>query len=169
MVEVSAAAPTFTAPMATPENAGDRGEYTSDLVERFDLEAALEGGPVVLAFFPGVYSRTCTQELCQLRDWMTGLGDLDASVYGVSADTPWSQLAFIDEYGLPYPLLSGFNNSVIADYGLRVDEGPLAGIAQRAVFVVEEDGTVAYKWHVVEPGVFPDLGEVEAAVEAAGA
>ena len=167
MPQEGAPAPTFRAPMATPENAGDRGAYTAGHVEAFDLEEALAAGPVVLAFFPGVYSRTCTEELCQLRDWLSALGDLDASVYGVSADTPWSQLAFVDEYDLPYPLLSGFNTDLIADYGLRVEEGLLAGISHRGVFVVAPDGTVTYRWVVREPQVFPDLAEVEAGIEAA--
>ena len=153
--------------MATPENAGARGEYSADHVESFELEEALADGPVVLAFFPGIYSRTCTQELCAFRDWLSDLGELDAAVYGVSADTPWSQLAFIDEYGLPYPLLSGFNNTVIEDYGLRVDRGLFEGIARRAVFVIASDGTVVYRWQDDTPGVLPEMEEVEAAIEAA--
>lgn len=160
-------APTFRAPMATPENAGARGEYSADHVESFKLEEAFADGPVVLAFFPGVYSRTCTRELCEFRDWLSELGDLDAAVYGVSADTPWSQLAFIDEYGLPYPLLSGFNNTVIEDYGLRVDRGLFEGIARRAVFVIDPDGTVAYRWQDDTPGEIPPTEEVEAGIEAA--
>ena len=169
MFEESDTAPAFAAPMATPENAGDRGVYTSGHVEPFDLEEALADGPVVLAFFPGVYSRTCTEELCQFRDWTADLADLDAAVYGVSADTPWSQLAFIDEYDLDYPLLSGFNNDVIADYGLRREEGLLAGISNRAVLVVAPDRTVTYRWVVREPQVFPDLDAVEAGIETARA
>lgn len=167
MLQETDEAPPFSAPMATPENAGDRGEYTSGHVESFDLEGSLADGPVVLAFFPGVYSRTCTEELCQFRDWMAELDALDASVYGVSADTPWSQLAFVDEYELGYPLLSGFNNDVIDAYGLRRDEGLLAGISNRAVFVVAPDRTIAYRWVVHEPQVFPDLDAVESAVSAA--
>jgi len=167
MLEESETAPTFRAPMATPENAGARGEYSADHVESFKLEEALAEGPVVLAFFPGVYSRTCTQELCEFRDWLSDLGDLDAAVYGVSADTPWSQLAFIDEYGLPYPLLSGFNNTVIEDYGLRVDRGLFEGIARRAVFVIASDGTVVYRWQDDTPGVLPEMDEVEAGIERA--
>ncbi|PSQ07476.1 peroxiredoxin [Halobacteriales archaeon QS_6_71_20] len=160
------AAPDVTAPMATPEAAArtERGGYTSDDVAEFDLADALADGPVVLAFYPGVFSRTCTKELCRLRDWRADLSDLDAPLYGVSADTPWSLLAFIDEYGVDYPLVSGFNSDVIAGFGVRREGGVLAGIADRAVFVVDADGTVAYTWRATEPLTFPDTDAVEAAV-----
>lgn len=162
-------APRFSAPMATPEAAnGSSGEFTAEDVTTFDLEEALADGPVVLAFFPGVFSRTCTQELCSMRDWWTDLADLDAAVYGVSADTPFSQLAFIDEYDVNFPLLSGFNNDVIADYGLRREEGILEGVSERAVFVIAPDGEVVYRWVVYEPLVFPDTDEIEAAISEIG-
>ncbi len=152
--------------MATPEAARetDRGSYTGDDVSEFSLSEALEDGPVVLAFYPGVYSRTCTQELCELRDWKADLAAMDAPLFGVSVDSPWSLLAFIDEYDLQYPLVSGFNNDVIADFGVRREESIMRGIANRAVFVVAPDGTVTYTWTATEPLTFPDTDEVEAAV-----
>lgn len=160
-------APDFTVPMARPENAGNRGSYTSQDVESFTLSDRLVYGPVVLAFFPGVYSRTCTQELRDVREWRTELSDLDAQVFGVSVDTPWSQLAFIEEYELDYPLLSGFNSDVIADYGLRIDEGLLAGIAARGIFVIDTAQSVVYRWVGDDLTTLPDLDEVERAVQTA--
>ncbi|MFC6786474.1 redoxin domain-containing protein [Halobaculum halobium] len=162
-------APEVTAPMATPEAAAstERGSYTGGDVSEFSLSDALDDGPVVLAFYPGVYSRTCTQELCELRDWKADLADLDAPLYGVSVDSPWSLLAFMDEYDLQYPLVSGFNNSIIADFGVRREESIMRGIANRAVFVVAPDGVVSYTWKATEPLTFPDTDEVEAAVAAA--
>lgn len=172
MLEEGDDAPDVTAPMATPEAARetDRGSYTGDDVREFSLSDPLEDGPVVLAFYPGVFSRTCTRELCELRDWKADLADLDAPLYGVSVDSPWSLLAFIDEYDLQYPLVSGFNNDVIDDFGVRREDSIMRGIANRAVFVVAPDGTVTYTWKATEPLTFPDTDEVEAAVaEAAGA
>jgi peroxiredoxin len=152
--------------MATPEAAaGSSGEYTSEDVSTFDLEEALSRGSVVLAFFPGVFSRTCTQELCSMRDWWADLEGLDAAVYGVSADTPFSQLAFINAYDVNFPLLSGFNNDVIEEYGVRQDDGPLEGIADRAIIVIAPEGEVAYRWVVHEPLIFPETDEIEAALE----
>jgi len=159
-------APDVNAPLARPENAAARGEYSGDHVESFTLSDRLMYGPVVLAFFPGVYSGLCTEELCTIRDWYDDLADLDAQVFGVSADTPWSQLAFIDEYDLTFPLVSGFNNDVIDEYGVRSEGGLLEGIANRSLFVIDEEGSVTYRWDA-EPGELPDLDEVRSAIEAA--
>ena len=171
MLDVGDEAPEVTAPMATPEAAAttDRGSYTSADVAEFSLADALADGPVVLAFYPGVFSRTCTEELCELRDWKADLADVDAPLYGVSVDSPWSLLAFIDEYDIQYPLVSGFNTDVIADFGVRREESIMRGIANRSVFVIAPDGTVTYTWQATEPLTFPDTDAVEAAVvEAAG-
>ena len=168
MVEHGDQAPDFTVPMVSPDGRTEHvGEYTGDDIQPFTLSEALEDGPVILAFFPGAFSRTCTTEMCEFRDWLAEVGDLEGQVYGISADMPWAQLAYINEYGLNFPMLSGFNSDVIADFGVRREEGLLAGIANRSVFVVGQDGTVQYKWLVTEPGVLPDLAAIREAVAAA--
>jgi peroxiredoxin len=168
MLDAGDTAPAFEAPMSTPENAaGKSGEFTSDEVEPFALEDALADGPVALAFFPGAFSRTCTREMCQMRDWWSDLAELPGTVYGVSADPPFPQLAFVDEYDLSFPLLSTFNNDVLRGFGVRVEEGILRGIARRSVFVLGPDRTVVYAWAADEPLTFPDLDAVAAAMESA--
>lgn len=169
MLEVGDTVPELEAPMATPEAAAatQRGNYTSDDVAAFRLSDALEAGPVSIATFPGVFSRTCTRELCEMRDWTADLETLPGDVYGLSADTPWSQLAFVDEYDLSYPLVSGFNNDAIEALGVPRTEGLLRGIADRALFVVGSDREVTYTWHADEPLTFPDLDAVEEALATA--
>ncbi|MGM0604352.1 MAG: redoxin domain-containing protein [Halobacteriota archaeon] len=169
MRSVGTTVPDVTAPAATPEAAAtaDRGSYTSEAISAVTLSELVTAGPVTLAFFPGVYSRTCTQELCQLRDWIDDLSDLGGPVYGVSVDTPWSQLAFVDEYDLSYPLLSTFNNSLAETFDVVVDSGLLRGITRRSVFVLDADLTVRYAWETEESLVFPDLDAIEATIEAA--
>lgn len=167
MLENGDTAPPFAVPAVTPDTTTDRGSYTSADVTEFRVDETLAEGPIVLAFVPGVYSRTCTEELCQLRDWVADLTDLAATVYGVSADTPWSQLAFLDEYDLNYPMLSGFNNDLLASFGVRVEEGVLRGIARRSVFVLDAERTVRYSWATDESLTYPDLDAIAEAVEAA--
>ncbi|MEF8842776.1 MAG: redoxin domain-containing protein [Haloarculaceae archaeon] len=168
MLQEGDTAPTFEAPMATPENAaGKSGEFTSEEVEPFALSDALAEGPVALAFFPGAFSRTCTREMCQMRDWWAGLADLPGSVYGVSADPPFPQLAFVDRYDLSFPLLSTFNNDVLEGFGVRVEAGILRGIARRSTFVLAPDRTIEYAWATEESLTFPDLEAMASAMESA--
>ena len=81
MVQVGEAAPDFTVPMAG-------GDAYNDLVT---LSEALAAGPVVLAFVPAAFTSACTDELCTFRDSMARFRGLDARVYGLSVDLPFSQ------------------------------------------------------------------------------
>src|SRR5260370_409717 len=66
----------------------------------------LLGKPLVLAFFPAAFTSVCTTELCTFRDSMARFNALDAQVYGISIDLPFSLKAFAEQNGLNFPLLS---------------------------------------------------------------
>ena len=106
----------------------------------------LRGRPVVLAFFPAAFSSVCQKELCTFRDAMAQLNRANAQVFGISVDTFFSLKAFQDQQHLTFPLLSDFNKQVIRDYGVfNEDMIGLKGIAKRAVFVIDKDGTVRHR------------------------
>ena len=108
--------------------------------------SAERGHPVVLAFFPAAFSSVCQQELCTFRDHMAELNQARASVFGISVDTFWALKAFQSEQHLTFPLLSDFNKEVIRQYGVyNEDMIGLKGIAKRAVFVIDGDGSVRYR------------------------
>lgn len=88
------------------------------------------------------------------------------TLYGISADSAFSQSSFADEYGFEFDLLSDMGGDA---YGLQIDIGNLGlyGVAQRAVFVVNGDGEVTYAWVSDGPTNEPDYDEVQSAVEAA--
>ncbi|HZR27072.1 MAG TPA: peroxiredoxin [Vicinamibacterales bacterium] len=104
------------------------------------------GKNVVLAFFPAAFSGVCTKELCTFRDSLSKLNSANAQVYGISVDTFFTLKAFQDAQHLTFPLLSDFNKEVIQQYGVfNPDMIGLKGIAKRAVFVIDKDGTVKHK------------------------
>jgi peroxiredoxin len=104
------------------------------------------GRPVVLLFFPGAFSATCTTELCRIRDHMGVLNQADAQVYGISVDTFFALKAFQAHERLAFPLLSDFNKEVIRLYGVfNEDMIGLKGIAKRSVFVLDREGVVRYR------------------------
>jgi peroxiredoxin len=104
-------------------------------------------GNVVLAFFPAAFSSVCTKELCTFRDQLGPLNHLaKAQVFGISVDTPFSLKAFANAERLQFPLLSDFNKDVIRAYDvMNPDMIGLKGIAKRAVFVIDREGTVRYR------------------------
>ncbi|QLG50534.1 redoxin domain-containing protein [Natrinema halophilum] len=156
MVATGDAAPDFTAPLAN----GD--------IEEFSLSDRLgEESPVVLAFFPGAFTSVCTTEMCEFQDRLASFNDLEATVYGVSRDSPFTLNEFREQNGLEFGLISDYNKEITDDYGIPMDFADLGvyGVAKRSVFVVDDDGEVAYSWVSDDPGVEPDYDEIEAAVE----
>jgi peroxiredoxin len=153
MVDTGDQAPDFTAPLAN----GD--------VEPFTLSNALDDGPVVLAFFPGAFTDPCTDEMCTFRDSLSDYEDVGATVYGVSVDTPFALNEWRDQNDLTFGLVSDTNKEIIDAYGVSIDFADLGyyGVAQRAVFVIDSDGRVTYKWVADEPPEQPDFEAVEAA------
>lgn len=128
------------------------------------------GKTLVIAFFPGAFTGVCTTEACALRDAAAELNELNAQVVGVSVDPPFSQKAWADANGVNYPFLSDFNRVAVQAYDVALPnlagmEGYLA--ANRAVFVVDGQGVVRYRWDAPAPVNEPDYDEVKAAVRAA--
>jgi glutaredoxin-dependent peroxiredoxin len=75
------------------------------------------GKKVVLAFFVGAFTSTCTREMCEFRDSMARLIDLNAQVIGISVKDPFSNEAFAEKNRLPFPILRDYNREVIKSWG----------------------------------------------------
>ncbi|WP_317987385.1 redoxin domain-containing protein [Haloprofundus halobius] len=87
--------------------------------------------------------------------------DLDAQVYGVSVDLPFSQNIWIQQEELNFPMLSDWRHAVIRAYDVVLDDMyGMIEAAQRSVFVVDTDGVVTYRW--VRDGENPDFDELVA-------
>jgi peroxiredoxin len=148
-------APTFTATVGTSDH------------EPFDLDEHLGDGPVVLAFFPGAFTPPCTNEMVALQAELDRFRQAGATVLGVSADSPFSQGAFRDEHGIEFDLVSDTSREAIRAYDLEIDLPDLGlhGVANRAVFVVDDGGTVTYSWVADDPTNEPDYDALLNAVE----
>ncbi|WP_435064607.1 redoxin domain-containing protein [Halobaculum sp. EA56] len=157
MVSEGDTAPTFTA------------TYRGSDHEDFDLADHLGDGPVVLAFFPGAFTPPCSNEMVSLQERHDRFVDAGATLFGVSADSSFAQGAFADEHDLGFGLVSDMAGDGIEAYGLSMDIPDLGlyGIANRAVFVIDEDGTVTYSWIADDPTNEPDYEEILDAVAAA--
>jgi peroxiredoxin len=134
--------------------------------EPFELEDTLGNGPVVLAFFPGAFTPPCTNEMVAFQERLADFQDAGATLLGVSADSPFSQGAFREKHGIEFDLVSDMSGGAIRDYGLEmnIEELGLYGNANRAVFVLDEEGTVTYSWVADDPTNEPDYDELLDAV-----
>jgi glutaredoxin-dependent peroxiredoxin len=129
------------------------------------LSAALQNGPVVLAFFPAAFSSVCTNEMCTFRDSIAALNASKGQVFGVSTDTFFALKAWADQQRLNFPLLSDYNKDVITQYDVvNPDMIGLKNIAKRAVFVIGRDGVIKHKQVLDDARNEPNYDKVGAAL-----
>ncbi|MFB6127871.1 MAG: redoxin domain-containing protein [Halolamina sp.] len=150
-------APTFAATLGTSDH------------ESFALDEHVGDGPVVLAFFPGAFTPPCSNEMVAFEERHAEFADAGATLFGVSADSPFTQGAFREEYGIEFDLVSDMAGDAVAAYDLEIDIPDLGlhGIANRAVYVIDDDGDVAYEWVADDPTNEPEYDEVLDAARAA--
>ncbi len=128
--------------------------------------SALRGHPVVLLFYPAAFTGVCTKEMCAVRDDFSSYEALGAQVLAISVDMPFSAQKFRAETGATFPFLSDFNKTATRDYDVYREAFAfgLVGVSERAVFVIDAEGTITYAWVGEHPGIFPDLDAVKAAL-----
>ena len=151
-VEVGQKAPEFTL-------------YDSEKKKRSLSE--FKGKNVVLAFFPGAFTGACTKEVCAFRDSLSQFNSLNAQVIGISVDPVGALKAFSDQNKLGFPLLTDFNRQVVKQYDIEFpNQGGIEGYtaANRAVFALDKNGVVRYKWLAPTLGTEPNYDEVKQAV-----
>ena len=118
---------------------------------------------VVLLFFPAAFTGVCTQEMCDISAGMNAWRDLDATVIGISVDTPFSQEAWAQKENISFPLASDLNKNVIKAYDVVLED--LVGIgtaAKRAVFLIDKNGVIQYAEQTPTPKELPDFDAVKA-------
>jgi peroxiredoxin len=119
----------------------------------------------VLLFFPLAFTGVCTQEMCDVTSGLGQFQGMDAEVYGISVDSPFSQAAWAKQNKIAVTLLSDLNKKVAAAYGV-IFPG-LAGIGDtsaRAAFVIGKDGVVKYAEQTATPKDLPNFEAVKAAL-----
>ncbi|KAK6178092.1 hypothetical protein SNE40_012923 [Patella caerulea] len=133
-VRVQHIAPNFQAPAVVD------GQFKDIQLSDF------KGKYLVLFFYPLDFTFVCPTELIAFSENMDKFQQLDTAVVGVSTDSQFSHLAWINTPrktgglgGLKYPLLSDFNKQISRDYDVLLDK---EGVALRGLFIIDPNSVV---------------------------
>jgi peroxiredoxin len=125
--------------------------------------SALRGRPVVLAFYPADWSPVCGDQMALYNEILPEFHKFEAELLGLSVDGPWCHAAFAETRHLHFPLLADFEpkGAVARQYGAY---RPADGVSERALFVIDKNGTIA--WSYCSPiGVNPGADGILRALE----
>ncbi len=103
---------------------------------------------VVLAFYPADWTPVCASQLPGLSSDVERFAGYDAQVVGISVDSIASHTAWQKkEIGiLSFPLASDFypHGDVARKFDILREGDPIPGISERAIFVVDKQGKLAF-------------------------
>ncbi|SVD32191.1 uncharacterized protein METZ01_LOCUS385045 [marine metagenome] len=138
---------------------------TVDGLSDVTLSDRIGDGKTVLIFFPLAFTTPCTNEMCSIQDSIQEYSDLDATIIGVSVDSPFTQEEFARKNNLGFTLVSDFNKEVSAAYDVLYENLlGLRGVAKRSVFVIDSEGVIQYSMSNEDPMVLPDFDALKAAL-----
>ncbi|MCG2576359.1 thiol peroxidase [Dechloromonas sp. XY25] len=118
--------------------------------------ASFAGKRKILNIFPSIDTPTCAMSVRQFNAKANSLPN--TAVLCISADLPFAQARFCGAEGLDnvVTLSTMRGRDFLEAYGVAITNGPLAGVAARAVVVVDENGTVIHSELVPEIKNEPD-------------
>ncbi len=116
----------------------------------------VSGKKVILNIFLGVDTSVCSISLARFNEEIKKFNN--ALVIGVSMDLPFSHGRFCESNGVENVItVSELRNREFgSNYGVRMIDGPLAGLFARAIVVIDESSKVIYTQLVSEITEEPD-------------
>jgi len=146
----------------------------------FELPGIVDGAPrdvdvsdyaedriLILAFYPGDFNPGCDEDSSDLTELDPFTMQQDVEIFAVSPDSLFAHRAFAEEYSLSIPLLSDSHGEVMDLYDVRMDSTNQL-LSKRAVFVVDQEGTIQYAWETSDLKERPDVDEVREAISSVG-
>ncbi|MBV2133027.1 thiol peroxidase [Pseudomonas sp. MAP12] len=126
--------------------------------------ADFAGQRKVLNIFPSIDTPTCATSVRKFNAEASQLSN--TVVLCISADLPFAQKRFCAAEGLDkvVNLSTLRGREFLKDYGVAIAEGPLLGLAARAVVVLDENDKVLHSQLVSEIGNEPDYAAALAAL-----
>ena len=139
-VLVGRAAPDFTAAAVLG---------SGEIVDSFNLAEAIKGKKAVVFFYPLDFTFVCPSELLAFDHRMEEFKSRGVEVIGVSIDSQFSHNAWrntaVNDGGIgqvQYTLVADVKHEICKAYDV---EHPEAGVAFRASFLIDEEGSVRHQ------------------------
>lgn len=113
-----------------------------------------QGRKVLLVFYPLDFSPVCSDQLSIYQEVKPEITAKGVELVGISVDSSYAHKAFQEKLGIDTTLLADFEpkGEVARAYGSYIDG---AGIANRTLVLVDEEGQVAWTHESPNPGEFP--------------
>jgi len=143
-------------------------DFTLRTIDENLTRADLEGKTTVLVFYPFAFSPVCTDQFQVYEEVLDDFAAQGATLYGVSCDATYSQLAFKEKLGISIEQLSDFEPKGAASRAFGAYFEP-AGMSNRALVIVGPDAVVQWSHLADSPGDLPGANLIFDGLAAAAA
>ena len=100
-----------------------------------------------------------------LRDRRAELETVGVRPYGISRDSPWTHVSWVQALDLDFGLLSDWNGDATRGFGVAHEFRGLRDVSERTAFLIDRDGTVRGAWRY-DTSEVPDFDALLSAVSA---
>ena len=141
---------------------------TADGPKQFTLSENFGKCNTLLAFFPMVFTSTCTTEMCGVSSDLASYTQMNAKVYGISGDNPFAQEAWAQKEKITVPLLSDYEHKVAKAYGVMYDSFlpqmnlGMSGVPKRSAFIIDRQGVIQYAESNDDARELPNFDKIKA-------
>ncbi len=126
--------------------------------QRFRLSDQRGKRNIILAFYPFNWEPMTAKQLTSYQVERSNFLAADTEVAGICVESIMNTTAWEREIGpLDFPLCSDFwpHGTVCQSYGVLRDQEPARGASERAVFLVDKNGRIAFR-EIYRPEDLPD-------------
>lgn len=165
MTEVTLDGKTARIKGALPKTGSVAPDFLLTATDLSDMRLSdVEGSRVIMNIFPSLETSVCAETVRRFNEMANRLDN--TKVLCISRDLPFAHERFNNKEGIDNVIsLSELRDTSFGDeYGIRILDGPFAGLLARSVVVLDE------KMRVIHTQIVPEIGEepdYEAAVNAA--
>lgn len=149
-----------------PKNGSAAPDFTLIKTDLSEIKLSdVKGKKVILNIFPSIDTPVCATSV---RKFNEAAAKLDNTiVLCVSMDLPFAHARFCGAEGIDKVIsVSDFRGGLFGEkYGVKIIDGPIAGLLARSVIIIDADGKITYSELVAETTSEPDYAMALGAVK----